>query len=191
MGVRSLTGAVLAGGKSERMGRQDKGLLLFQGQPMILPIIRAVSELTDRVFVNANQNEQEYKALGFDVVADPKRHAGRGPLSGLLTCLVYADSTHLLVSPCDTPCITSSAFSALLLAAQKNPDQIHYLVGASRKHPLHAILPVQSGTEALKAFLGSEQGYSVMAFYEAFGCQQVVWENDSELLNVNTPDALR
>ncbi|MEP0073039.1 MAG: molybdenum cofactor guanylyltransferase [Marinomonas sp.] len=189
MVLTSLSGAVLAGGKSTRMGGQDKGLLLFQNEPMVMPIARSLRSVSDSVFVNANRHVEEYSALGFEVISDHQDYSEKGPLSGLLACLIRADSSHLLVSPCDTPCITESAFVALIEASRISPDKIHYLAGEFGNHPLHAILPVQSARGKLKGFLDDAGKYSVLGFYEVFGCKSVFWNKESDFLNVNTPDS--
>jgi molybdopterin-guanine dinucleotide biosynthesis protein A len=191
MEFTSLSGVVLAGGKSERMGHQDKGLLLFQNEPMALQVSQAFKSVTDYVFINANRNIEQYSALGFDVLSDVDGYSEKGPLSGLFASLNYVSSSHLVVSPCDTPCISGAAFLELQMMSKEFPDKIHYLKSASGSHPLHAILPVASSLLALKVFLDQIGRNSVMAFYEAFGCQEVLWSKDSELLNVNTPNYLK
>jgi molybdopterin-guanine dinucleotide biosynthesis protein A len=191
MAFISLSGAVLAGGQGTRMGGQDKGLLLFQNEPMALSVARVLSEVSDSVFVNANRHVEQYSALGYEVISDVQTYYGKGPLSGLLSCLIHANSSHLLIAPCDTPCVSDTAFKQLKEASQKCPNDIHYLSSVSGDHPLHAILPVQTAKLALKSFLDKAERYSVMAFYEQFGCQKVLWEREGELLNVNTADSLR
>ncbi|MBU2022660.1 MAG: molybdenum cofactor guanylyltransferase [Gammaproteobacteria bacterium] len=190
MAFISLSAAVLAGGKAERMSRQDKGLLLFQNEPMALSVGRALQQVAERVFINANRNFEAYAKLGYEVVVDELCHQGKGPLSGLLTCLAFAKTSHLLISPCDTPRISGEAFAKLKEASLLSPERIYYLRGTSGAHPLHAILPVETAFAALKCFLGEEQRYSVLGFYDMFGCQSVAWDNAAELLNVNTPDEL-
>ncbi|UTW00919.1 molybdenum cofactor guanylyltransferase [Marinomonas rhizomae] len=190
MAFISLSAAVLAGGKAERMSRQDKGLLFFQDEPMALSVARALQQVAERVFINANRNFEAYAKLGYEVVADDQDHQGKGPLSGLLTCLAFAQTSHLVISPCDTPRISSAAFVKLTAACRLSPEKIHYLSNAADAHPLHAILPVEATLNALTSFLDKEQRHSVLKFYEAFGCQSVAWEDSSELLNVNTPDEL-
>lgn len=190
MAFTSLSAAVLAGGKAERMSRQDKGLLLFQNEPMALLVGRALQQVANVVFINANRNLEQYEKLGYDVVADDLSHQGKGPLSGLLTCLAFAKTSHLVISPCDTPRITGAAFVKLAAACRLSPEKIYYLSNAADAHPLHAILPVEATLNALTFFLDAEQSHSVLRFYEAFGCQSVIWEDGAELLNVNTPSEL-
>lgn len=190
MAFESLTGAILAGGKSTRMANQDKGLLLFDGQPMALKVALALNGIAETVFINANNNIEQYHGLGFEVIPDVGKHHDKGPLSGLFTCLQCAETSHLLISPCDTPRISSAAFFALKCASMKKPSLIHYLIDESGCHPLHAILPVNAGLLKLDEFLEQKNRYSVMAFYDFFGCESVVWGKSEELLNVNTPDKL-
>ena len=186
----SLSGAVLAGGKAERMSRQDKGLLFFQNEPMAVLVGRALQPVATTVFINANRNLDAYAALGYEVVTDDPYYQGKGPLCGILTCLAFAKTSHLLISPCDTPRISSEAFAKLKDVSLLSPEKIHYLESVSGTHPLHAILPVESAYRALGQFLDNTQRYSVFAFYEKFGCQSVIWSDDVDLLNVNTPSDL-
>lgn len=186
----TLSGAVLAGGKGERMSSQDKGLMLYQSVPMALLVARVLRDVSSVVFLNANRNLESYGALGFDVVSDGPDYQNKGPLSGLLACLSFANTSHLLISPCDTPCISRDAFVRLEEASKVFPDRIQYLADGFGGHPLHAILPVESSLACLKRFLDKGERYSVMAFYEAFGCDSVLWDKSEELLNVNTPDLL-
>lgn len=186
----SLSAAVLAGGKAERMSGQDKGLLLYSGEPMALCVGRALRQVSDTVWINANRNMTSYSQLGFDVVMDQVGCQGYGPLSGIMTCLQKADTSHLLISPCDTPRISCAALVALQQACECSPEVIHYLHSVSGPHPLHAILPVESALVALQAFLLTQKRYRVMGFYELVGSQAVEWAKDDELLNVNTPNEL-
>ncbi|TYL48169.1 molybdenum cofactor guanylyltransferase [Marinomonas sp. IMCC 4694] len=186
MSVMSVSAAVLAGGKAERMSGRDKGLLLFRGEPMARSVGNALQLVSHCVFINANQHRQDYLSLGFEVVADDEEHRGKGPLSGLISCLAYANTSHLLISPCDTPCISSAAFEQLKAAAQASPGNIYYLRSASGVHPLHAILPVTAALTALRSFLKSQNRLSVMAFYEVFGSFAIDWRNEHEMNNINT-----
>lgn len=186
----TLSGAVIAGGKAERMQGKEKGLQLFQGKPMAFLVAEQLVKVSGSVVVNVNRQLEVYQAAGFSVVMDLPEYHDVGPLSGLLACLQCAKSDYLLIAPCDTPRITSSAFLALYNESIKCPDVIYFLVSETGKHPLHAILPVQSAKEALSAFLALDGKRGVMAFYDYHGCQSLNWQNESELMNVNYLDQL-
>ncbi|MCV2402309.1 molybdenum cofactor guanylyltransferase [Marinomonas sp. C2222] len=186
----SCSAAILSGGQGERMGRQDKGLLLYQGKPMVSYVAHALRPCAESLCINANRNISDYASLGFKVIEDACEASGKGPLSGLFSCLKSASSTHLIISPCDTPLISCQAFEALQQACKNSPEYIHFLSTSSGKHPLHAILPVDSALKALVTFFEQSERFSVMAFYDSFSYQPVLWENEEELLNVNTLEQL-
>ncbi|MGB7389779.1 molybdenum cofactor guanylyltransferase [Marinomonas sp.] len=183
--MRSLSGAVLAGGQAQRMAGVEKGLQRYQGKPMILRVAQAMSGLTSTVVLNVNRQFADYQALGYEWVKDAETYANRGPLSGLWSVLHRARSSHLLVAPCDTPSISSAAFAALNAASLAQPEKIHCLESDSGIHPLHAIMPVESAFLSLTDFLASGEKNSVLAFYRQHGYCCVPWHCDSDLLNVN------
>ena len=180
-----MSGAVLAGGQAQRMAGVEKGLALYQGEPMIVRVVLAMSELTTSIVLNVNRQFADYQALGYSLLSDDDAYADRGPLSGLWSVLQQAPCSHILLAPCDTPNISTAAFAALVQASQKQPEQIHCLASAGGTHPLHAIMPVKSALLCLTEFLESGSKSSVLAFYRQHGYQEVPWHRESELLNVN------
>lgn len=97
-----LTGAILAGGESSRMGGSDKGLLELQGKTLITRVIAAVAPQVGHLIINANRHIPVYAAFGYPVVSD--RSAGyAGPLAGVAACLTATDTDYLLCVPCDAP----------------------------------------------------------------------------------------
>jgi molybdopterin-guanine dinucleotide biosynthesis protein A len=104
-----LTVAIQAGGESKRMG-QDKGLVPFQGQPLITRVLNRVAPIADELLITSNQPES-YRFLGLSPV--PDRQPGRGALGGLYTALDAAHQLAVAVVACDMPFV-----NPLLLAFQ-------------------------------------------------------------------------
>jgi molybdopterin-guanine dinucleotide biosynthesis protein A len=73
-----LSGIILAGGKSSRMG-QDKGLMLFRGKQMVQYSIELLNLFTSQILISSNN--QEYNQFGFPVVSDIYKECG--PIGGL------------------------------------------------------------------------------------------------------------
>lgn len=189
--TEEVSALIVAGGKAQRMSGKEKGLQRFRGVPMVVSVAMALREITPAVAVNANRYQEDYEALGFEVIKDLANYQDLGPLSGVMAGLHNATSQFLLLSPCDSPCVTSTIFHALLEAIKRQPNQIHYVATATERHPLHAALPVLTARNALSAFLAQDVKKSVMAFYELHGCQPLNWcEEASELINVNYSEQL-
>ncbi len=94
-----LTVAIMAGGKSSRMGT-DKSFVLFEGRPMIETVLETVDGLGDETLLITNK-AQEYEHLGLPMVGDV--YPDHGPLGGIFTAVHAASYPHTLVVACDMP----------------------------------------------------------------------------------------
>ena len=127
----SLTGIILAGGKSSRMG-QDKGLMSYKGRPMISFVIDALTPLCDSLIIVSNN--AGYKRFGYPVFSDLIKD--KGPLGGLYTGLTKSTTLANLVLSCDVPEIKTDFLKELYvfgrdydLAFTQKEEKIHPLIG--------------------------------------------------------------
>jgi molybdopterin-guanine dinucleotide biosynthesis protein A len=104
-----LTGIILAGGKSRRMGK-EKGLVDFKGQPLIDYSIKVLNELCSEIIISSNS--KNYDHLGFKVV--PDLYPDTGPMGGIYSCLKQSANALNLVLSCDMPFVTIGIFHHLL-----------------------------------------------------------------------------
>lgn len=121
--------AILAGGKSRRMGR-DKTFLEFNGVPMIHRVIDAIKPHVKDMVIIANKPQEELLNLGIPVHEDKIR--GMGPLSGLYTAFEATGAGELLLAACDMPLI--------------KPEVIEFLVDYPNWKG-DALIPVAGGRE--------------------------------------------
>jgi molybdopterin-guanine dinucleotide biosynthesis protein A len=99
----SLTGFVLAGGASRRMGR-PKASLQLDGEHMLERQIRVLRSVARRVAVVGSSPGCPVK---FDAPCFPDAIAGRGPLGGIYTALLECRTEFSLVLGCDLPFVNS------------------------------------------------------------------------------------
>lgn len=59
-----ITGLLLAGGRALRMGGIDKGLIPFQGKPLIEHAINRLGPQVANLVINANRNQTVYSQYG-------------------------------------------------------------------------------------------------------------------------------
>jgi molybdopterin-guanine dinucleotide biosynthesis protein A len=90
---------VQAGGQSRRMG-QDKALMPFLGEPLILRVLQRVSPLADEILAITNR-PSDYAFLKMPLFADIL--PDRGALGGLYTALKIANQPYVAVIACDMP----------------------------------------------------------------------------------------
>jgi hypothetical protein len=81
-----VTGVVIAGGRSTRMGSHDKALI---GRPMIGHVIDRTRPQVERLTINANGDPSRFARFELPVVPDTIED-WPGPLAGLLAALEWA-----------------------------------------------------------------------------------------------------
>lgn len=197
-GWQPLSAAVLAGGRSSRMGR-DKALLPLVpgGPPMIQLAIDRVRAIADDITI-VSESRPGYDAFGLDVVPDDFR--GAGALGGIATGVRHAIHDHCLVVACDMPFLSE----ALLRRMAEEPRDYDVLVprlpGQSRQgggmvyQTLHAIFGRRClGPIAAQLAAGNPQ---VIGFFPSVRVRELdeadVRRFDPDLesfFNANTPEA--
>jgi len=94
-----ITGAILAGGQSRRLG-QDKASLPLGGQPLALRAAEALAPLVTACWLITNQ-PLAHAAFGLPLVTDLR--PWQGPAGGLLTALFFARTAWVLAVAVDNP----------------------------------------------------------------------------------------
>tara|TARA_B100000902_G_C27312303_1_gene919119 strand:+ start:1859 stop:2455 length:597 start_codon:yes stop_codon:yes gene_type:complete len=95
----SLAVAILAGGKSKRMGC-DKTLLEIDGIPILKRIIDVAEGLSQECLIISN-TPHKHDSFGWPILSDS--YGNTGPLGGLYTALKSINSERLLLLACDMP----------------------------------------------------------------------------------------
>ena len=110
-----VTGAILAGGESRRLGR-DKATLLLGGKPLAHWVAEALAPAVTELWLVTN-HPQTHLALNLPLVTDLVPF--QGPLGGLATALFYARSPWVLITSVDAPFLSPRLAAALAAAAAK------------------------------------------------------------------------
>lgn len=105
-----ITGVILAGGQSRRMG-QNKALMRLGDQPLIVHVIRQIESVTDELLLITNEPNL-YTALKLPMYADIL--PDMGALGGLHTGLTYATNSAVICVGCDMPLLQPNLLSYLV-----------------------------------------------------------------------------
>lgn len=143
-----MTGLLLAGGGSRRMGR-DKAAIEFEGETLASRAARALAEVCQEVLVASGDGER-LAGLGRRQVADAMPE--RGPLGGIVAGLEAAGHSLVAVVAVDMP-FASPAVLRMLAALAEGQDAV-VPVTHQGPQPLHAVYATGAAT-AFRASLES------------------------------------
>jgi molybdopterin-guanine dinucleotide biosynthesis protein A len=130
--ISKISGIVLGGGQSQRMGR-DKRRLHWEGEPFLDRICRLMSTLFDDVLVVTAQEDYDCSHLPVRLVTD--KIPQKGSLGGLYTGLMEAKNTLTFVVACDMPFLLKESISRLCLLPH---NDVLVVKLSNSLQPLHA-----------------------------------------------------
>lgn len=188
-----ITGLILAGGRAQRMGGIDKGLVPFIGKPLIEHAIDRLTPQVASILINANRNQDHYAQYGNAVIADHHPDFA-GPLAGFAAGLEHCNTEYLLSVPCDSPVFPMDLSERMLEVMINTQSDLVY---ASSSDPSGAIwtqpvfcLMRRSVKQSLQDFLGQE-GRKIDRWFEKLRSSTVVFTDAAAFANTNTPEELQ
>lgn len=190
-----LLGVILAGGRSSRMGGEDKSLLSVDGRSLLDHVIARLRPQTDALVLNANGDPARFSAFGLPVVADAIP-GQPGPLGGILTGLRWAaehrpDASHVVTAATDTPFLPRDLVARLHEARVNAHADIALAASAGRIHPVFGLWPIALEADLARALDEGER--RVLAFAQRCSMTEVDFPAGTvdPFFNVNTPEDLR
>ncbi len=180
----NITGIILAGGKSSRMGT-DKGLVLYKGKFFTQYVIDAIKPLVDDIMIISDNSS--YDIFNTTRTNDDIKNAG--PLAGVYTGLKHSKTEFNLVLSCDVPLITTSVLQQLIDAISFDIDIIQ-LKSKDKTMPLIALYKKTCAPTFLELLKKKERKMTQAISH--FKVKTIVLETDLEhyTANINTIDEL-
>jgi len=141
---KGIAAAILAGGKSTRMG-QHKALLRYDDKSLIEHLIARLKTNVQELFVVGCPEPGLYRQVSVRVIADES--AELGPLGGMLSALHHmnADMAYLLVVPCDGIQLPRLFVSRMVRALERQQADVVYARDAHREQHLYCLLKAGLG----------------------------------------------
>lgn len=138
-----LTGIVLCGGQSVRMGR-DKAFITYHKKPQYAHVADQLSPFCNQVYISCNHNQTPHFSKDYQVISDNATYASHGPISGVLSAFKKSSNQGLFVIGCDYPHLSLQDMLTLF----KNRNQAYDAVCYANNHnnfdePLLAIYEQQ------------------------------------------------
>ncbi|CAL2078114.1 molybdenum cofactor guanylyltransferase [Tenacibaculum sp. 190524A05c] len=130
---KNITGIILAGGKSSRMG-SDKGLMHYEGKSFIQYSIEALKPIVSTIIIVSNNNE--YDQFGYSRKEDTVEEFG--PVAGIYAGLESSLTAYNLILSCDIPLIRTEVLESLVQNS-KLEEEVILLKSQGRLMPLIAL----------------------------------------------------
>lgn len=183
--MRSLvTGLVLAGGRGQRFGGRDKGLIEVSGRPLIAHVLARFAPQVDTVLISANRHLDRYARYGYPVIADEYGDFP-GPLAGVASGLAHCRSPLLAVVPCDAPLLPPNLVQRLHAALERHAAEVALAQVDGVEQPVFALLRAALANSAASALARGERG--LLAWYRRQRCVAVAFDDSDAFCNLNTP----
>jgi molybdopterin molybdotransferase len=190
--VGMITGVIVAGGQSRRMGGKTKALLPFPKQPLIVLQLEEMSKCCDELLVITNDPALFEPVVRGMARVIPDIHPGLGPLGGLVTAMTHCKGTYIWFVGCDMPYISSTAAMVMKETLEHSDADAIIPVEVGMVHPLHAIYHIR--TKPIAEAVIAKQQFSMMAFLSSITSMEVTPEYYEQYgisfdftLNMNTP----
>lgn len=181
----AISGIILAGGKSRRMGK-NKALLEVGGLTMIERVAGVMSGVCSEIII-AGENSCSFEHLGYPMVPDIR--PGYGPLSGIHAGLTAANNHFSFVIACDIPFPSEKLMKMII--SEKDGYDVVMLKQGEYLEPLFSLYS--------KAFIeAAEKSFGNGVYKVTAAIQHVRWKPITvspgeipdlakSLTNVNTP----
>lgn len=128
-----ISGILLAGGMSERMGR-EKGVMKIGDLFLYQYPLKVLENLCDEIIISTCKNF--YKALDFPIVCDELE--GIGPIGGIYTSLKASSNDLNIVLSYDMPLVSTELLEYLITQVE-DYDMIVPALSPRRPEPLCAV----------------------------------------------------
>jgi FdhD protein len=185
--IRGVTGVILAGGRSLRMG-SDKALLPYHGGRLIEAIHRRMAELFEEVVVVTGAPGR-YDFLPCRRV--PDLFEGMGALGGIHSALAHSGTELVFVVACDMPAVSGELVRHLCAMAEGADAVVPE--GEKGLEPLHAVYRKSALPAIEKSLRDGER--RVVSFFDRVTVRRVSAGDVSRIdpafdafRNINTPE---
>lgn len=179
---------LLAGGRGSRMGGADKGLVDWQGRPLIAWLQEQVRPLTDDLIISCNRHADRYVEFADRIVMDSEPEFP-GPLAGIRAGLAVLRHPVLLALPCDAPRVDAVLVQDLRRCALAHPGLPVMVRQGAEWEPLFSLIPASLAGAVEAAWQAGERSTRrLLLTLDAVALECA--EGDPRLANLNTPALL-
>ncbi|MDP1726697.1 MAG: molybdenum cofactor guanylyltransferase [Bacteroidota bacterium] len=183
---QNLTGIILCGGESKRMG-MAKALLVYNELPQYLAAYHLLAPLCNQVFVSCKTSQSAWFSPNIPLCFDETAYENTGPMAALLSAIKICAGNAVLLLGCDYPALQQEDIQLLIQTYKSANKSCCYVSGSHKmEEPLLAIYHPDDLQKLVHFYQAGQQ--SLRLFLNQTGAIKVEAENPTHIKSFDTPE---
>lgn len=164
---------IIAGGKSERMGK-DKALIDYKGKPHIFFLAKLLSPYCNKILISRNKeqaplNEKNHK-IDYEIIFDDESSENQGPLTGLISAIKQFPHENFITIYCDLINIDETLIQILINERDTNKYATCFI---TNDFPEPSIVIFESKANQILLEKYASGKYSIIKFLKEHDCKYI------------------
>ncbi len=190
MSENNILGVVLAGGKSERFGK-DKSEIKLGSKTLLIHTLDKIKSKFNKIIIVSNNN----KVKDYVVIKDCIE-GQLGPLVGVLSAMKWIKKNNysykwVMTFPCDTPFFDISIIDKFIEATKLNDSPLYFVKSEEKRHNIFGLWSLKI-METLEADILKNDYRKVEKWANKIGVKtiNITYDNIDPFFNINTQEDL-
>ncbi len=192
MNHNNILGVVLAGGKSQRFGK-DKSQVKLQDKLLINYILNEIINEFKEILIIANENINFMQSKKISITKDFKN--GLGPLGGVLTAMKWVKENKkeykwISTFPTDTPFFTKKELNFFYENIDINESKLFFIKDKNKRHNIFGLWSLDLIDQLETDLLKGERKVEVWADSIGVKIVNIDYKKPDPFFNINTKEDL-
>ena len=193
MDLNNILGVVLAGGKSQRFGR-DKSQVKLQGKLLIDYILNEIVNEFNETLIVSNDSINFKKSKKLSITKDFKLNLG--PLGGVLTAMKWIKEKNkkykwISTFPTDTPFFTKEELKIFYKKININESKLFFIKNQNTRHNIFGLWSLDLMEKLEADLLKGERKVEVWADSIGVKIVNIDYKKPDPFFNINTEEDLK
>ena len=193
MDHNNILGVVLAGGKSQRFGK-DKSQVKLQDKLLINYILNEIINEFKEILIIANENINFMQSKKISITKDFKK--GLGPLGGVLTAMKWVKENKkeykwISTFPTDTPFFTKKELNFFYENIDTNESKLFFIKDKNKRHNIFGLWSIDLIEQLEIDLLKGERKVEVWADSIGVNVVNIDYKTPDPFFNINTEEDLK
>ena len=192
MNLNNILSVVLAGGKSQRFGR-DKSQVKLHNKLLIDYMLNVVVSEFNETLIVANEPIKFMKSNKISITKDFKK--GLGPLGGILTAMKWIKEKNkkykwISTFPVDTPFFTKKELKFFYENIDTNKNKLFFIRNKNTRHNIFGLWSLDLMEKLEKDLIKGERKVEVWADSVGVSVVNIDYQKPDPFFNINTREDL-